>query len=167
MSIRTIHYSYTHLIQNAEYNTVQCDKRNSYRRKVKADKAAAQAPSDPNNPSAPVTADSTALNSTATSPVPDADEDRPAKKVRRDDEEGDEDVDDGAEDAAEDDEGEIDEDEEMEEEEDEVADDDELENGAAGESREQEEDFLEDEDERIQRQIERDEALDEEGGESD
>ncbi|KAF1357026.1 histone-fold-containing protein [Delphinella strobiligena] len=150
-----------------KYNTVQCDKRNSYRRKVKADKAAAQAPSDPNNPSAPITADLTTLNSTATSPVPEADEDRPAKKIRRDDEEGDEDVDDGAEDVAEDDEGEIDEDEEMEEEEDEVADDDELDNGVPGESREQEEDSLEDEDERIQRQIERDEALDEEGGESD
>lgn len=164
----------------AEYNTVQCDKRNTYRRKVKADKAATTS-TNPNAATDPDTTLNTAENSTVTSPAADdadaetalsasaaaanggtRDDDRPAKKMRFDGEEGDdeEDVDDGAEDPAEDDEGEIDEDEEMEEEEDDdendedVEDEGEDENGAEGDE------------ERIQRQIERDEALDE-GGESD
>jgi len=135
----------------AKYNEVQCDKRNSYRKRVKADKAAVD-PEDGKDTDAMDDTDAAISNAVANGKRSGEDE-PPSKKIRR--EPGDE-VDDGdedVEDEAADDEPEEDEDGEEddgEEAEDEEAEDDE----------QAEEGMQEDDDDLVSGEI-RDEALDE------
>ena len=136
----------------SKYNEVQCDKRNSYRKRVKADKAAVD-PEDGKDTDAMDDTDAAISNAVANGERSGEDE-PPSKKVRR--EPGDEvdDADEDVEDEGPDDEPEEEEDEEEddgEEDEDEEAEDDEQ----ANEGMQEEED-----DDLVTGEI-RDEALDE------
>ena len=108
-----------------EYNDIQCDKRNTYRRKVKEDKAVVPTP-DAEGGEAPEAATAIPTNGTANGHVED-DEERPAKKQKGeegdalppDDDAMDEDVPDGEQEDMQED-GDQDDDEEEDEEDDEA-----------------------------------------------
>jgi len=134
----------------SKYNEVQCDKRNSYRKRVKADKAAV----DPDGKDTDAMDDTDAAISEAVANGKRSGEDEPpSKKIRR--EPGDE-VDDGDEDVE--DEG-ADEEPEEEEEEDEE-DGEEVEEEEAEDDEQVDDGMQEDDDDLVTGEI-RDEALDE------
>lgn len=83
------------LIQSPEYNEVQCDKRNTYRRKVKEEKAAAAAAASGGEQQSPetrkdsekagVTAEQPSVDGTTNGHIDSDEMDRPIKKLKGDD----------------------------------------------------------------------------------